>query len=83
MFENIYAIHVSLSLFKADCHVESASCHICNPSRSDMISISTWNARNECVMAHLPVCPDFGGACTKRPLSEFIFGSCRRSIWCL
>jgi hypothetical protein len=41
MSDNIYAIHISVSSFEADCHVESVSCHICIPSRSDMIKIST------------------------------------------
>jgi len=83
MSDNIYAIHLSLSSFKSDCYVESVSCHICNPSRSDVINISTWNARNVCIMVCLSVCPEFGGACTKKPLSEFILGSCRRNIWSL
>jgi len=46
MSDDICAIHESLSSFKADCHVESVSCRICSPSRSDMINIATWKARN-------------------------------------
>lgn len=75
MSDNIYAIHVSVASFKPDCLVVSVSCHICYPSRSDLINISTLNARNECLMVRLSVCPEFGGGVYQNAIERIYFWS--------